>query len=53
VKAPKSEGGGFDPKSGERRLVSLLLSGSRGRKAPERGFLLDAFEEADGYERAR
>ncbi|GFW58066.1 hypothetical protein TNCV_2742121 [Trichonephila clavipes] len=36
VKAPKSEGV-VDPKSGERRLVSLLLSGSRGRKNAPKG----------------
>ncbi|GFX42347.1 hypothetical protein TNCV_110671 [Trichonephila clavipes] len=36
VKAPKSEGV-VDPKSGERRLVSLLLSGSRGRKSAPKG----------------
>ncbi|GFX02186.1 DUF5641 domain-containing protein [Trichonephila clavipes] len=36
VKAPESEGV-VDPKSGERRLVSLLLSGSRGRKSAPKG----------------
>ncbi|GFV90458.1 angiotensin-converting enzyme [Trichonephila clavipes] len=36
VKAPKSEGV-VDPKSGERRLVSLLLSGSRGKKSAPKG----------------
>ncbi|GFW57900.1 hypothetical protein TNCV_1418471 [Trichonephila clavipes] len=36
VKAPKSEGV-VDPKSGERRLVSLLVSGSRGRKSAPKG----------------
>ncbi|GFS88201.1 hypothetical protein TNCV_3149641 [Trichonephila clavipes] len=42
VKAPKSEGV-VDPKSGERRLVSLLLSGSRGRKSAQKEIPLDAF----------
>ncbi|GFX87232.1 transmembrane anterior posterior transformation protein 1 homolog [Trichonephila clavipes] len=36
VKGPKSEGV-VDPKSGERRLVSLLLSGIRGRKSTPKG----------------
>ncbi|GFT02998.1 hypothetical protein TNCV_3422821 [Trichonephila clavipes] len=36
VKAPKSEGV-VDPKSGEHRRVSLLLSGSRGRKGAPKG----------------
>ncbi|GFX64938.1 hypothetical protein TNCV_450761 [Trichonephila clavipes] len=36
VKAPTSEGV-VDPKSGERWLVSLLLSGSRGRKSAPKG----------------
>ncbi|GFX10966.1 hypothetical protein TNCV_512261 [Trichonephila clavipes] len=36
VKAPKGEGV-VDPKSGECRLVSLLLSGSRGRKSAPKG----------------
>ncbi|GFY01824.1 hypothetical protein TNCV_1468131 [Trichonephila clavipes] len=42
VKAPKSEGV-VDPKSDERRLVSLLLSGSRGRKSAPKEIPLDAF----------
>ncbi|GFU00130.1 uncharacterized protein TNCV_1989541 [Trichonephila clavipes] len=53
VKAPKSEGV-VDPKSGERRRVSLPFEWQQGEEGrSERGFHEMRLEEADGYERAR
>ncbi|GFU00126.1 hypothetical protein TNCV_1989521 [Trichonephila clavipes] len=52
VKAPKSEGV-VDPKSGERRRVSLPFEWQQGEGRSERRFLEMRLEEADGYERAR
>ncbi|GFT16279.1 hypothetical protein TNCV_3800051 [Trichonephila clavipes] len=53
VKVPKSEGV-VDPKSGERRRVSLPFEWQQGEEGrSEREFLEMRLEEADGYERAR